>query len=351
MPRFPLPQSRRPLFAAAVLVLAACSDTTAPPAPPVTRSITVDASATTQYLAFQDTNAVLVAVADAATSTAWDMSVFATTVTLNGGAAGPGGVSAYCLCQNATATNAEIAAMTPDNQLAAFDAVGAADIPAAASFVTDELSPAISGWASSTDAAATVVAGRAWLLREGTTTVILGKFAVTQIVGATSANPGSVTFAYAVQSAPGGAFGATQTATVNTATGPVYFDLASGAVSTSANWDVQFDGWNIRLNGGVSGGGTQKALLDVSTPFASIDAAYTATAPAQAFRGDAFSGVFGQNPWYKYNITGTDNQIWPTFNVYLVRRGSAVYRVQLTGYYSATGAPRNITIRYSRIAG
>jgi hypothetical protein len=317
----------------------------------VTRSITVDASAAPAYLAFQDTNAVLVTVTNPTASTAWDMSFFATTVTLNGGAAGPGGVTGYCLCQNAAATTAEIAAMTPDNQLGYFDSVGTDDIPAATAFVEDQLAPAISGWATGTGAAATVTAGRAWLLREGTTTVILGKFAVTQIAGATTANPGSVTFQYAIQSASGGAFGATQTATVGTASGPVYFDLTTGAISTAADWDVQFDGWNIRLNGGVSGSGTQKALLDTGTPFASIDAAYASTAPAQAFRGDAYSGVFGQNPWYKYNITGTDQQIWPLFNVYLIRRGSAVYRVQLTGYYSTTGAPRNITVRYSRIAG
>ncbi len=349
--RFPSLPSRRPLSAAAVLVLAACGDSTAPPLPPVTRTITVDASATPQYLAFQDTNAVLVTVTDPATSTAWDMSLYATTVTLNGGHAGPGDVSAFCLCQNAAATNAELALMTPDNQRAAFDSVGPADIPAAASFVTDQLATAINGWYAGTGAAATVTPSRAWLLRKGTTTVTLGKFVVTQIAGASAANPGSVTFQYAVQAAPGGAFGATQTVTVNTAAGPVYFDLATGAVSTSAGWDLQFDGWNIRVNSGVSGPGTTKALLDVSTPFASIDAAYTSTAPAQAFRGDSYSGAFSQNPWYRYNITGTDNQIWPTYHVYLVRRGPAVYRVQLTGYYSSTGAPRNITVRYSRIAG
>jgi hypothetical protein len=273
-------------------------------------------------------------------------------VTLNGGHAGPGGVSAYCLCQNAAATNAELAAMTPDNQLAVFDSVGLSAIPAAASFVTDQLSTAIGGWYTGTGAAATVTGGRAWLLRKGSgATVILGKFVVTQIAGATAANPGNVTFQYAVQATPGGAFGTAQTVTVNTATGPVYFDLATGAVSTSASWDLQFDGWNIRVNSGVSGPGTTKALLDVSTAFATIDAPYTATAPAQAFRGDSYSGAFSQAPWYRYNITGTDNQIWPTYNVYLVRRGTAVYRVQLTGYYSATGAARNITVRYSRIAG
>ena len=87
----------------------------------------------------------------------------------------------------------------------------------------------------------------------------------------------------------------------------------------------------------------------VTTPFANIDATYAATAPAQAYRADEFGGVFTTNRWYKYNITGTDNQIWPTFNVYLIKKGSSIYKVQLTGYYGANGAARQITLRYRKI--
>jgi len=49
------------------------------------------------------------------------------------------------------------------------------------------------------------------------------------------------------------------------------------------------------------------------------------------------------------NITGTDNQIWPNFNVYLVRRGDAVFKLQVTSYYGATGTPRQITVRSVRL--
>jgi hypothetical protein len=55
--------------------------------------------------------------------------------------------------------------------------------------------------------------------------------------------------------------------------------------------------------------------------------------------------VFVTSPWYQYNITGTDNQIWPNFNVYLVRRGDDVFKVQLIGYYNQAGAARHITVR------
>ena len=59
--------------------------------------------------------------------------------------------------------------------------------------------------------------------------------------------------------------------------------------------------------------------------------------------------VFTAKKWYRYNLTGNDHQIWPTYDVYLVRRGAAVYKVQVTSYYSAAGTSRQITIRSAQI--
>jgi hypothetical protein len=178
---------------------------------------------------------------------------------------------------------------------------------------------------------------------------VVGKFHVTQINGATATAPGTVTFEYVLQSSPGAAFGATQTATVTVGDTPVYFDFTTGAVSSASAWDIQFDGFTIRLNSGVSGSGTVRGLNTGASSFASIDAAFASSAPAVAFRSDAFGGVFAKKPWYRYNITGTDNQIWPTFNVYLISVGSSVYRIQLISYYDTAGTARQITLRYSRI--
>jgi hypothetical protein len=336
-------------LAAVALLAGACNnDSTSPNPTPVTATFTVDASAAFAFEAL-GVPAQAVTVADPTTSSAWDIAIFATTVMLNGGAAGPGGVEGTCLCQNAAATNAEVQAMTADNQLAVFEGVTAAEIPAAASFTGDQLAPAIAGWASAAGVGATPTPSRSWIIREGSPTVVLAKFAVTNIQNATAANAGSITFQYAVQPSAGAAFGAPVSKTVDVSGGPVFFDITTGAVTTAANWDLEFEGWNIRVNGGVSGTGTVKAVLDATTPFASIDAPYAASAPAQAYSVDAFSGVFKANPWYRYNITGSDNQIWPTFNVYLVRRGTAVYKVQLVSYYGANAAPRQVTVRYAKL--
>ncbi|MBI2795265.1 MAG: HmuY family protein [Gemmatimonadetes bacterium] len=350
--RFPRPAEFA--VASAVLLLAACSgDTALAPSAPVTRTITVDASAAYAYLKL-DTIAQPVSVASPTTSSAWDIGFFATGVTLNGGAAGPGGVTGYCLCRNEAATTAQVQAFTAMNQLPVSDSVTAAAVPPASAFQADLLDPAINGWYSGTaGAGATVTAGRTFILRKSVGgATILAKFQVTGVTAPTAATPGQVSFQFAIQPSAGAAFGATLAQTVTVAAGTVaYFDLAANALGTVASWDIAFDGWAIRTNGGVSGSGGVKAVPDAVTAFASIDATYAASAPAVAYRGDTFSGVFAAHPWYRYNITGSDNQIWPMFNVYLVKTPAGVFKIQLTSYYSAAGAPRNITVRYAKIAG
>lgn len=343
--------ARSSATAALVLAAVACSDSTTEPLPPdpVTATLTVDAASAPAYVKL-GVPAQSVTVADPTTSSAWDIRLVATTLTLNGGAAGPGGVSGYCICDNANATDAQVRTMTPESQLAAFEAVTASSIPAEASFQSDLLTPAIAAWYTGSGAATVAAPARTWIVRRGAGGALLAKFRVTNIAGATATNAGSITFEYAVQAAAGAPFGTAQTRTVDVRGGDVYFDLGAGATSTAAGtWDLRLGGFAIRTNGGASGSGAVSALLDATTPFATIDAAYAGTAPPQAFRRDAFGGVFSAQPWYRYNITGTDNQIWPTFNVYLVKRGADVYKVQLTSYYSVTGASRQITLRSAKL--
>jgi hypothetical protein len=309
----------------------------------------VDASQATAYVRL-GTPATLVSVSDPSSSSAWDLAFQATSVTVNGGEAGPGGVLAYCICQNAQASNDAIRTMTPDNQLAAFENVTAASIPPDSAFKGDVLTPVIAGWYSGTPGAAvTAQSGRTWIIRRGNVGPVLAKFRVTDISGATLANAGVITFEYAIQPASGAPFGPARSAQADVRSGPVYFDLVAGTIGSSSAWDLRFSGYQIRLNGGVSGPGGLAAVPDFNTPFAQIDAAYAGMAPPQAYRSDSYTGVFGTSPWYRYNITGTDNQIWPTFNVYLIKRGSEVFRLQILSYYGVTGAPRQITFRYARI--
>jgi hypothetical protein len=188
-----------PALALIAAALAACDGgSPTEPQPSPTATIMVDASAAWAYLAL-GTPAAPVAVDDAAASAAWDLGFNATAVRVNGGEVGPGGVVALCLCQNAGATDAEVLAMTPESELADFDAVRAADVPAA----------------------------------------------------------------------------------------------------TDPRWSAT---------------------------------------------------VFDTERWYRYNLAG-NHQVSPTFQVYLVRRGDAVYKLQLVGYYGPAGETRRITARYAKLAG
>jgi hypothetical protein len=335
----------RPLAAALVVTgLAACSsdDVVSPP----TRAegeFTVDASSRWVYVNLGD-SAVVTPSPSAAQSTDWDIAFFGTNVTLNGGDAGPGGVTGFCVCQNAQATNAQVLGMTPESEVADFDAITA--VPAGAAFVSDVATPAVTGWFSGTGAAATADPSKTFLVRLADS-LAYAKVRVTSITNATATSAGRVTLEYSVQTSPTAALGTTRTLTVDLAGGAQSVDLNTGTVTTSAtDWDLRLSGFTIRVNGGVSGPGKGGAATETAS-FESITTAKTAD---QAYRTDVYAGVFGTQRFYRYNISG-DNRISPTFDVYLIKRGAAVYKLQIVNYYNATGQSRHITFRYEQIEG
>ena len=336
-----------PLLAGTVM---ACSDedggTNAPP-PDDVDALTVDASTGFAFVRLGDP-AAQVSVSDPQTSMQWDLGVFATTVTLNGGGAGPGDDAGYCVCQNAGVTDAQIQTLTAPGELADFEAVDEGSIPDASGFEEDRLVPIVEGWFTGSGAGAAANPARSWIVALGSTG-LLAKFHVTALTGGTATGPASVTIEYGVQSAPGAAFGAPTTATFDLSSGPVAFNFVTGAPTSGADWHVRFEGFTVTINGGVSGTGNVRAVPVDGVPFAAIDAAFAGSVPPTVFQGDQFGGVFAESPWFRYNVTGTDNQIWPTFDVYLIRRGDEVWKVQLTGYYDAAANPRNVSFRYARL--
>lgn len=348
-PRFPMPTVRLPLAIVLLAGAAACSgDEIAAPPAPIEGTLTVDASAGWAFASLADEQTVT--VADPRTSDAWDIGFNATNVMLNGGAAGPGGVLGYCICQNADATNDQVLAMTAASELADFESVTADDIPAAGAFQSETLVPAIGGWYSGAGATATA-SDKVWLLRLAGTGAGFAKIRVASLEAPTAANPGTVHLQYALQAAADAPFGETQELEVSTAS-PVVVDLNTGTVSANAaeGWDLRFDGYTLRLNGGVSGTGSAGAAEATEA----FDAITTASVDSRAYRADSYGGVFSATDpgkrWYKYNIQG-DHRISPTFNVYLLRRGDDVYKVQLIDYYDPTdpSKPRRISFRYAKI--
>jgi hypothetical protein len=306
-------------------------------------TITVDASSSWRYVSLAD-SAVVTPTPSAQQSGAWDIAFNGTSVTLNGGAAGPGGVEAACICQNASATNDEVLLMTAASELADFEAV--TSVPAGLTWMTDQLTPAIAGWYEGTGAAATAATDQSWLVRlaDG---VGYASLRVAAIAGPSASNAGTITLEYALQATAASALGAPQTLEVDLTTpGAKLVDLAAGSVSTtSATWDLRVEGFTIRTNGGISGPGQAGAAVS-TTPF---ETTTTAVTQPNAYRTDVYAGIFGSSRYYRYNAAG-DHRISPTFDVYLLRRADAVYKLQVIGYYSETGAPRHVTMRWQRIA-
>lgn len=133
--------------------------------------------------------------------------------------------------------------------------------------------------------------------------------------------------------------------------------------ATSTAWDIGFRVTSVTVNGGESGpagvmayclcqnGGATSEEIMAMTPAsesAEFDEVTAADIPAEGAIWSATA--FDENRWYRYNLGG-NHQVWPTYDVYLVKRGTEVYKVQLTGYYGPDGAARQITMRYARLRG
>ncbi|HEX6037632.1 HmuY family protein [Longimicrobium sp.] len=312
-------------------------------------TVTLDGSAGWAY-ADLDAAAPAVTVANPATNTAWDIAVNATSVMLNGGQAGPGGVLGWCLCQNESATNDQVKAFTAESQLAAFTSTTAAVAPAdPVAWKADSLASAITGWWSYNPTTHVVSANPAQVYyvrtAEGTA---FAKLRVVALTDPQRAHAGKVTLEYALQASASAPLGGVKQVTVDVAGGRAYLDLGTGAAGTATDWDIALEGYDIRVNGGASGGGQAGAVL-ATEPFDAITNA--ASPPASVFKGDSYGGVFKAQPWYRYNLTGSDHQVWPTFNVYLLRRGATLFKVQVTSYYGPAGETRRITLRYAKLAG
>jgi hypothetical protein len=343
-----------------VSLLTACSDSTEVTGPGTTptgptQTITVNAAAGFVYLTLGDT-ARVTTVTDAAASTAWDVGVFAFNTVINSGAGGPGETRGVCLCA-AEPSVARLQQMSASSEQARFDSVSSARIPESAQFRGDSLVPGVEGWFTGTPGpTATARPSRTFLVVDGTAAPIYTKLRVTSFTNPTAAGPGTVTVEWASQSAPFTApFGTARTTTVTVGAQPVYLDLTTGTtVASTGRWQLQFRGWSIRANSGVSGPGVVSIARLDNTDFATLTAPQALAVPRGQFVRDNQVGPFSTNgfigsPW-RYNILGNDNQVWPTFDVYLVRRGTNVWKVQFTSYYGPGAQERQVTIRYARLA-
>lgn len=355
----PIRRASLGLCAFAVL-LAACEDeNTNPGVPTQEGTILIDASAATAYFSFDaDT---LVTVTNPASSSAWDMSFRRFTVGINGGVAGTKGVTAYNLENNADKTAAELLTYTPDNQLAAFEAIDEGDIPAEGEFASEELAPTFTAWFIPSQTGLNANPAAAWKFRRpsGAGHAVIRVIEITNA----SANPSptdgmaGIRIEYRLQS-PGGTLGAPavvnvaipsgSSAVINLTTGQAF----TGVLPQDCSWDLRVTrAYELTVNTSA-GCGVGTFPLRSGEAFATLTTA--ADAPSYAPYISVVSGPIPatfddpRGP-FLYGLNN-DQVIYPTFNIYLVKVGTAVYKVQLIDYYNGSnGASGWPTMRYARL--
>jgi len=315
--------------------------------------IVVDASSPINfaYLNLADGGS-LVSPSDPGASTAWHMAFRRFTVRLNGGVAGPGAVAGFNIGNNADLMAEEVTALTAADGEAAFAVVADTDIPAASAFAEDVLVPDEgSTWFRFDPRAGNIVAnpGAAWKVRESS-----GRgHSVFRVVDLRmdGRRPLGLTIEYRRHD-PGGTLGSADTAVISFARGPVYLELAEGdqlRTGDGCGWDLSASPeLVIDVNASCQ---TGTFPLDATDDFTALQRADDApeyagflSAIAGAFpvtTGDA-TGVF----WYDIQ---ENSRMWPTYNVFLVRAGEEVYKVQIFDYYSATGQSGFASVRFQRL--
>jgi hypothetical protein len=159
-----------------------------------------------------------------------------------------------------------------------------------------------------------------------------------------------VTFESRLQT--GATLGAAQTFTIATGSAPLSIDLGSGTAVTPSgcNWDLLLSPaiYEIGVNSACSAG----TYPGLPTPgFAGTTAASDAPEYApylSVLTGPIPNSIEDVSGPFRYNLNN-DQRLSPTFNTYLIRNGTKTYKLQVIGYYGASGAGGFPTLRYARI--
>ncbi len=340
------------------------------------RTIEIDASAggfrapaddpKKKYTYFDlDTGAIIeLTDAEAESNMDWDVAFKRTKPKINGGASGPGSAKgALADAQDefydtdGSPNASTFFSATPEFELASFEAVTTAE---GLDFSADRKSPEIvndggeKSWFSYDHVTHSLSANpNAWNLVRGADGSSYAKMHVTEIVQADRA----ITVDMYIQGAGETAFDmnpTTFTATLGADGGAACYDFDTKAevdcTTAAAEWDIQIEvagrSWNIWTNGGLRGDGSKGGRF--GTVSAETIGNYPDAESVPKFFADAPSGVLLDSPtrWYAYSLQG-NHKLWPNYRVYVIDTGDNQFKVQILGYYDASGTSGFITLRYA----
>ena len=302
----------------------------------------LNASATDTLIYFNLASNKLVA-----SSQDWDVAFRRYEVRLNGGVSGTKGVLGYALDNNKSATDAQVIAFTAANTLATFSAFSDTQIPVDNAFVSDRLEENNVAYVNFAGAPSANTAAY-WKVKTAS-----GGYAllhVTAIAYNLTGSLTSVTFESRVQT--GATLGAAQQATVPITGAPIAFSIAANAAVTASgcNWDVQVNPQTFAMT-------TNAACSAGSYPGPTSPTFATATSASDAAQYGLFlaamvgpipNSVTDKSAPFRYSLQN-DQRLYPSFNIYLVKVGVNVYKLQVINYYSDAGTSGYPTIRYARL--
>ncbi len=349
MMKFHVPAFRTPLL---LLALAACGESETSVTDPITDLAPalnavvvagpVNASSTDTLVYFSfDTRGLVPRTAG------WDIALRRYEVRVNGGVSGTGGGTGYSLGNNKTATAAQVLGFTDQSTLAPFDSIRDAQIPADSFFKADRLIPNANAFLNVGRATPTANSAAFWKVRRAN-----GAFALMRVTAITFAGRALTSISFESRAQTGTTLGAAQSFTIATGSAPLSIDLATGTAVTpnGCNWDILISPSVYEL--GVN------AACNVGT--------YPGE-PTPGFAGTTAAGDAPQYPQYLSVLTGpipnsiedvsgpfrydlnNDQRLSPSFNTYLIRRGTKTWKLQVIGYYGSSGSGGFPTLRYARI--
>jgi hypothetical protein len=331
------------------VAFAACEDdTTAPEELLIEGQVTVDASSPITFQYFDLESLETITVTDAASDSDWDLAFRRFGVKLNGGVGGPGNVEGANLLNSAGKTEAEVLAFTRAYADSVWESVTGDDI-AGAPFQFDNLVEAPSNvWFRFDPISRGLVAnsGQAWKVRTAE-----GGHGLVRVVGMVAPNALTSATVEVRYQAPGGTLAAPVEIEGNTSAGPAFYDIETGTTVTPAgcNWDFSFDpGYAVTFNEACDAG---TFPLDAAADFTAVTVADDA--PDYASFLSAIAGAFpstfdAPEDVFWYNLEG-NQRLWPTYNVFLVRKGGTVFKLQVLDYYDSTGASGYPTVRFEQL--
>jgi len=128
----------------------------------------------------------------------------------------------------------------------------------------------------------------------------------------------------------------------------------------STGWDIGFQRFKIRSNGGINGRGPVRVARLEKTAIAALTTAPgtgwlvdTATPPdPEAPAAYTFDSVFNSGgsgvQWFEYN--GTDHTLRPRDVTYAIDTGHGYYALRILSYYDSVGSPAVLTFQWRPLA-